>query len=201
MVKILGRLLILSFPWLSASGADNVWDPGEIARLSEEAAQIALQYSALIDVQQSMDGLAAGLGAAGARGSGAISGMEILASLQSLAPAAAVPDQASLLTRLPSFNQSASQRTDNRLYWSRAVESAAVDGVAVSAVLRQSLTVAIAQVQSLQSQAGSASDLRGDWVANSMICLTVFADLASLEAALALSLQQQSTAILWQMSQ
>lgn len=201
MLKHFLRFPLCFLPCFAACAADIVWDPTEIARLAEQAAQISLQYSALIDLQQTLGGLSTGLGPMGARGSDGAMGMAALASLRALAPPLPLPDQAALASRLPSTGRSAAQQNDNQVFWQQAARNAAADGIALSSVLRQGLASAMPQVQRVLSQAGSAPDLRGDVAANSAICLLVFADLAAVEAALAVSLQEQTAATLWKMTE
>jgi len=57
---------------------DVIWDPTEIARMAEQAAQLSLAFSTTIEMGLQMTRLANGLGAAGPRGAPSLTGFASL---------------------------------------------------------------------------------------------------------------------------
>ena len=143
---------------------DVVWDPSEIARMAEQAAQLSLAFSTTIEMGLQTAKLAQSVGVSGPRGAPSLPGFASL----SLSPAA--PSQ--------SPRQSA--------------VNAAIDGYALAMRTNQDLTLASHRAEQLTAQAAAAADARADVQANSAVCLAILAELTSIQGLLALSLQQRS---------
>lgn len=173
--------------------ADPVWDPTEIARLSQQTAQLATNLSAAIDTLRTFDKLATQVGTMGARASFNSTAPAVLARYTALRsdgmPAGA--DAASLLSTTP---LTATLRQQNRRTWQAACQKVAAEGLAVSQVANQDSGAAANRSKVLAAGASSAQDLRGDLQANSAVGLALLSELGSVEAVLALLLEQQSLA-------
>ena len=146
-----------------ARSQDLVWDPTEIARLSQQAARISIAFSSLVELGQQFSSLSSALGAAGPRtalASVAMSGLSALAD-----PALAAP---------------------------RNGGSPAIDGLSVVFLANKDLSMAGDRARLLSGQAAASIDLRGDVQANSAIGLAILAEAISIESLLALRLQSHA---------
>ena len=173
--------------------ADPVWDPTEIARLSQQAAQLVTNLSTTIDTLQTFDKLATQIGTMGPRTSFASSAPAALASYAAL-PSAGMPGttDASALLSAPSLSATGRQQT--RQLWREAYQRVATEGLAVSQVANRDAGGAINRSKTLANAASGAQDLRGDLQANSAVGLAVLQELGAVQAVLALLLEQQSLA-------
>lgn len=173
--------------------ADPVWDPTEIARLSEQAAQLGTNLSALIDNLQTFDKLATEVGAMGARplnafqlSSTAIGKVDLQSS--------SMPTGSDALALISNKAAIASQSQSSRQIWNAAYQKIALEGLSLAQVANQDLSSVKTRSQALGAAASNAPDLRGDVQANSAVCLAVLAELGSVQAVLSLLLEQQSLA-------
>lgn len=173
--------------------ADPVWDPTEIARLSQQAAQLATNLSATIDTLRTFDKLASQIGNAGPRILIASSAPTALASYTTF-PSAGMPmaTDAWALLSAKSLNATGLQQT--RQIWQGAYERVAAEGLAVSQVANRDAGAAIGRSKILADAASGAQDLRSDLQANSMVGLAVLQELGAMQAALTMLLEQQSLA-------
>jgi hypothetical protein len=103
----------------------------------------------------------------------------------------AVGDAASLLSTTPPTTTGQQQ---GRQTWQAAYQKVAAEGLAVSQVATQDSGDAVSRSKNLAAGASSAADLRGDLQANSAVGLALLSELGSVEAVLALLLEQQSLA-------
>jgi hypothetical protein len=173
--------------------ADPVWDPTEIARLSQQAAQLAANLSATITTLQTFDKLATEVGAVGARTSFHSTAPNILAHYAAL-QSGGTPTGASAIALLSATPLVATHQQQDRQIWQAAYLKVAAEGLAVSQVATQDAAAAVGRSKALASGASSAQDLRGDLQANSAVGLALLSELGSVEAVLALLLEQQSLA-------
>lgn len=171
---------------------EPVWDPTEIARIGEQAAQISLAFSAATDLQQQFNALLGAFGAAGTRGSPPSAATMSLSALTTLPKAVASLSAADLTAGLSAQSPNSGQIQQGRLLRQQAALSSAVDGLSLVQVVNQDLSQAASRAQTLSSQAAVAPDARADVQANSAVSLAVLAELTAIEALLALSLQGQS---------
>jgi len=172
--------------------ADPIWDPTEIARLSQQAAQLSTNLTATIDTLRTVDKLATQIGATGARSSFSSAAPGALARYSALSPDGGGPaasDAAALLSAPPS---STTQKTQNRAIWLAASQKAATEGLALSQIANQDAGTSVSRTKSLATLASGTQDLRGDVQANSAVGLAVLSELGAVEAVLALLLEQQS---------
>ena len=190
MKAFLPLLLVMMSPVRPAL-ADPVWDPTEIARLSQQAAQLATNLSATIDTLRAFDTLAAQVGSPGARGSSSPSAPAVFARSSTLT--AADGPTASDATSLTSGQAlTATQLGQRRRIWQVAFQQAAVDGMALSQVVNQDTGGAVSRSKALADLASGAQDLRGDIQADSAVGLAVLSEVGAVESVLALLLEQQS---------
>jgi hypothetical protein len=171
--------------------ADPVWDPTEIARLSEQAAQLGNNLSALIENLQTFDKLAADVGAGGARPLTSFpAGSSMLGKIdpQSGSMSSSRDALGAISITLPS----ARRMQSNPQAWSGAYQRVAAEGLSLAQVANQDLAAAKTRSQAMGVGATNARDLRGDVQANSTVCVAVLAELGSVHAVAALLLEQQS---------
>jgi len=173
--------------------ADPVWDPTEIARLSEQTAQLASNLSAVIENLGMFNRLAAEVGTMGPRSSPAAQMVAQLANYSGLQPVGAptANDAFSVLSNPP---KTATDLQQDHLRWAAAYEKTAAEGFAVSQVANRDLPLVKARSLALGVAVGGAEDLRADVQANSAVCLAVLTELGTVQAVLALLLQEQSLA-------
>lgn len=160
-------LLVLARPaWPQAP--EVVWDPFEIARISEQAAKMSEVVLATIDLLNEMNAMAATVGRFGALSKLDFARFDGAAALSGLVPkpggSASLPVAAVRM-------------------------AAAEDGYALALHRRQSLTGAPTQSRTLAAAAAAATDLRGDLAADSATALAGLDQLIGLEATLAALLQ------------
>lgn len=177
--------------------ADPVWDPTEITRLSNQAAQLATSLSTTIETLQSYDRLAKGIGADGARAftSPVSDSMRRYPGLASTD----MPTSGDLQALLDT-SASATQLQRTRKIWNDAIQKMASEGLSFSLVAGQDAGAAAARSRSMAAQAGAAQDLRADIQSNSAVCLSVLSELDAITAALAILLEQQASARLMKMT-
>jgi len=173
------------------AGADPVWDPTEIARLSQQAAQLATNLSATIETLETFEKLATQVGALGARTSFISSAPASLARYAAL-PTAAMPAATDAATLLNSRSPAATQQRQSRQIWQAASQTVSAEGLAVAQVANQDAGGAISRSKDLAATAAGTQDLRADLQANSAVGLAVLSELGSVEAVLALLLEQQA---------
>ena len=173
--------------------ADPVWDPTEIARLSQQAAQLATNLSTTIDALRTFDKLATQIGAVGSRTSFNSGAPTALASYAALA-SAGMPVATDTSGLLSASSPSATRVQQNRQIWQGAFQRVVGEGLAVSQVANQDAGSAMSRSKTLATVVSSAQDLRGDLQANSAVGLAVLQELGAVQAVLALLLEQQSLA-------
>ena len=173
--------------------ADPVWDPTESARLSEQAAQLGTNLSALIDNLQAFDKLAAEVGAGGARPLIAFQPSSTSPGTLSL-QSSSVPSAGDAVARISNTPLTATVQQNGWQIWNTASQKVAVEGLSLAQVANQDTTSAKIRSQALGALAAGTQDLRGDVEANSAVCLAVLTELGSVQAVLALLLEQQSLA-------
>jgi len=171
--------------------ADPVWDPTEIARLSQQAAQMATNLSVTIDTLRTADKLIVQIGATGARSSFSSPAPAILARYSALS-AGNVPPAADASALMSSGSLSLTQLSQRRLAWQAASQTVAAEGLALSQVANRDAAESMNRSKALASLASGTQDLRGDMQANSAVGLAVLSELGSIEAVLVLLLEQQS---------
>lgn len=171
--------------------ADPVWDPTEIVRLSQQAAQLATNLSATIDTLRTFDKLATQIGTSGPRTSFASTAPTALASYATL-PSVGMPVATDASALLLGNFASATGMRQTRQIWQGAHQRVAAEGLAVSQVANQDAGGAISRSKTLANMASGAQDLRGDLQANSAVGLAVLQELGAVQAVLALLLEQQS---------
>jgi len=189
VVLMLSALLLLEAP----AKADPVWDPTEIARLSQQAAQLATNIATTVQTLQSFEKLVVQVGAMGARTSFSSSAPALLASYSSL-QSAGMPAASDAIGLLSAAVSSATLQQQNRQTWQGAYQRVAAEGMAVSQMANQDAGSAVNRSKTLSDAASSAQDLRGDLQANSAVGLAVMQELGSVQAVLALLLEQKSLA-------
>lgn len=184
-------LFALSLAFPLAALADPVWDPTEIANLAQQASQLATNLSETINTLQTFQKLATQVGATGARPSFSSTAPASLAGYSTLQSAAmpAASDAAGLLS---SGALTITQRQQTRRTWGGAYQTAASEGLSVSQVANHDAGTAVSRSKTLASGATGAQDLRGDLQANSAVGLALLSELGSVQAVLALLLEQQS---------
>ncbi len=173
--------------------ADPVWDPTEIARLSQQAAQLASNLATTVQTLQTFDKLVVQIGTMGARTSFSSTAPTMLANYSSL-QSAGMPAAADAITLLSAGVSSATSQQQTRQIWRGACQKVAAEGMAVSQVARQDAGSAVSRSKTLSDAASATQDLRGDLQANSAAGLAVMQELGSVQAVLALLLEQQSLA-------
>ena len=173
--------------------ADPVWDPTEIARLSEQAAQLGTNLSSLIDNLQTFDKLATEVGAMGARPLSAFQPSSTLVGKVDL-QSSSMPSSSDALALIANPPATAGQIQSSRQSWRGAYQKVATEGLSLAEVANQDLSAAKARSLALGTAVSKAQDLRGDVQANSAVCLAVLTELGSVHAVLALLLEQQSLA-------
>lgn len=173
--------------------ADPVWDPTEIARLSQQAAQLATNLSATIDTLRTFDKLATQIGNSGPRTLFVSSAPTALASYANFS-SAGVPTATDASALLSAKSPSATGLQRTRQIWQGAYERVAAEGLAVSQVANRDAGAAISRSKVLADGASGAQDLRSDLQANSAVGLAVLQELGAVQAVLAMLLEQQSLA-------
>jgi hypothetical protein len=181
-----------------AALADPIWDPTEIARLSEQAAQLATILSTTIETLQGYDRLAGEIGASGVRSfnSSAPDAMRSYSALVS----SGMPTSNDVQALLSSSAMSATQLQQARQLWLSAYQKVGGEGLAISLTVSKDAGAAQVRAQSLAAMAGTSQDLRSDIQSNSAVCLAVLSELGAIEAALTLLLEQQSSSRLLKMT-
>lgn len=174
--------------------AQPVWDPTEIARLSEQAAQLGINLAALIDNLQAFDKLAAEVGALGTRPASVLQPSSTMVGRLNLPSSSSMPSGNDALALTPATTMTASQLQSSRQVWGSAYQSVTAEGFSLAEVANQDLASANARSKSMGEAAGAAQDLRDDVQANSAVCLAVLTELGSVQAVLSLLLEQQSLA-------
>ena len=180
-------LVLLSGP----ARADPVWDPTEIARLSQQAAQMANNLSVTIDTLRAADKLIVQIGATGVRSSFRSPAPAALGRYSALS-AGSVPSASDAAALMSGVSLSLTQLSQRRVAWQTASQTAAIEGLALSQVANQDAGESSSRSKALASLASGAQDLRSDLQANSAVGLAVLSELGAVEAVLALLLEQQS---------
>jgi len=173
--------------------ADPVWDPTEIARLSQQAAQLAANLATTVQTLQTFDKLVVQIGTMGARTSFSSTAPTLLANYSNL-QSVGMPAATDAIGLLSAGSSSATLLQQNRQTWRGAYQKVASEGMAVSQVANQDAGSAVSRSKTLSGAASSTLDLRGDLQVNSAVGLAVMQELGSVQAALALLLEQQSLA-------
>lgn len=192
-MKVVICMVLAAFLTAAPALADPVWDPTEIARLSQQAAQLATNLSTTIDTLRTFDKLATQIGAVGPRPFTSTA-PTALASYAVL-PSAGLPvatDASGLLSA--NNSPSATRLQQTRQIWQGAYQRVAGEGLAVSQVANQDAGSAMSRSKTLAGAASTAQDLRGDLQVNSAVGLAVLQELGAVQAVLALLLEQQSLA-------
>lgn len=184
-------LLLLVALGAHSAYADPVWDPTEIARLSEQTAQLGTNLSALVDNLQALDKLATEIGAMGARPLNVVQPASSLVGKLSL-QSSSMPSAGDAFMLISSAPATVTTQQNNRQTWIAAYQKVAVEGLSLAQVANQDLASANVRSQTLGAAAVGAQDLRGDVQANSATCLAVLTELGTVHALLALLLEQQS---------
>ncbi|HIJ63195.1 MAG TPA: hypothetical protein HPQ04_10935 [Rhodospirillaceae bacterium] len=166
LVLLVGTIAMARSAWPQAPEA--VWDPLEIARISEQAAEMSDMVLATVDLLDQMNALAATVGRYGALSTLDFPRFDASAVLSGLA------EKSDRSTALPA----AVLRT-----------AAAEDGYALALHRRQSLTAVSMRGKTLAAAAAAASDMRGDLAADNATALAGLDQLIGLEATLAAVLQ------------
>ena len=171
--------------------ADPVWDPTEIARLSQQAAQMATNLSVTIDTLRTADKLLIQIGATGARPSFS-SPVPATLARYSVMSAGNAPPASDATALMSSGSLNLTQLNQRRAKWQTASQTVAAEGLALSQVANQDAGESMSRSKALASLASGTQDLRGDMQANSAVGLAVLSELGAVEAVLALLLEQQS---------
>lgn len=171
--------------------ADPVWDPTEITRLSQQAAQLTSSLSATIGTLRTFDKIATEIGSSGTRAAFSSSAPAALSSYASF-QTSGMPAVTDAIGILSNSSPAATQQRQSRQIWQAASRQVAAEGVAVSQVANQDAGNAIARSKSLAGMVSSSQDLRGDVQANSAVGLAVLQEIGAMQAVLALLLEQQS---------
>lgn len=173
--------------------AQPVWDPTEIARLSQQAAQLGVNLTALINNLQAFDKLASEIGASGARPMSALQPSSTMVGKLNL-QSSPMPSGNDAFALISNSTMTATQSRTNNQVWNGAYQTVVADGFSLAEVANQDLGTAKARSETLGAGVKAAQDLRGDVQANSTVCLAVLTELESVQAVLALLLEQQSLA-------
>ena len=171
--------------------ADPIWDPTEIARLSQQAGQLASNLSATIDTLRTFDKLSIQIGGAGARTASGQTGSGALARYSTL-PASGGPTAADAAALITVVSPTGTQRSQTQRLWQAAFQQTAVDGLALSQIASQDAGEAVSRSKALAANASEAQDLRADMQANSDVALAVLSELVAIQSVLSLLLEQQS---------
>lgn len=190
MKKFSQLLFLMALP-LSSAVADPVWDPTEIARLSQQAGQLASNLSAIIENLRTFDKLATQIGGVGARSAFSSSAPAALARYSALT-AGGGPNASDATTLISPGLSTSTQIVQRRQIWQAAFQQTAAEGEALSQVASQDAGGAVSRSKALAGLASNAQDLRGDLQANSAVGLAVLSELGAVESVLALLLEQQS---------
>lgn len=193
MKRVIGAMTMVGFLAGGGAMADPIWDPTEIARLSQQTALLATNLAATIDTLRTFDKLAAQVGAIGARTQFNSTAPTVLAHYTAL-QSDGMPAGADATSLLSTTTPTATDQQRNRQVWQAAYQKVAAEGLAVSQVANQDSGAAVTRAKTLAATASSAQDLRGDLQANSAVGLALLSELGSVEAVLALLLEQQSLA-------
>ena len=178
--------------------ADPIWDPTEIARLSDQTAQLATSLSTTIETLQAYDRLMGEIGATGARGF--TSSASYTLRKYSSVVSSGMPTSSDVQALLSGSMTSATQFQQARQLWHAAHQKVGSDGLAISLIATQDAGAARLRSQNLAAMAGASQDLRSDIQSNSAVCLAVLSELGAIEAALTLLLEQQASARLVKMT-
>lgn len=155
--------------WTAAPRAqDLVWDPFEIAKITEEAAQMSEAILATVELLNQTNALVSTVGRSGALSSLDFTRFDASGSLAGLVP--------------PPPSPGAQPATGLR-------KAAAENGYALALHIRQNLAAAPLNGQVLASSAAASADLRGDLTADSAAALTGLDQLIGLRALLATLLE------------
>lgn len=173
--------------------AQPVWDPTEIARLSEQAVQIGTSLVAVNNNLQAFDKLALEVGALGARPMRVLQPSATMVGKLNL-QSALMPSGSDAQALISNTTMTASQMQSSRQIWVGTYQSVAAEGFSLAEVANRDLASAKTRSGALGTAAESARDLRGDVQANSAVCLAVLTELGSIQALLTLLLEQQSLA-------
>lgn len=160
---------LLAVLWSSCSRAEEaVWDPVEIAKFSEESAQMSEVVLATVELLNQVNAMVGTVGRYGA-----LSRLDFTRFDTSAALAGLVPTAGGFSSRMGSLPASAVRK------------SAVQDGYALALHIRQSLTAAPVQGKVLASSAAASSDLRGDVAADTAAAVAGLNQLIRLRAMLA----------------
>jgi hypothetical protein len=105
-----------------------------------------------------------------------------------------VPSANDALALISNTAKTVTQIQTSSQIWNGAYQKVAAEGFSLAEVANQDLASAKTRSESLGTAASSSQDLRGDVQANSAVCLAVLSELGSVQAILALLLEQQSLA-------
>ena len=134
--------------------AQPVWDPTEIARLSEQAAQLGASIVALNNNLQAFDKLASGIGALGARPMSALQPSATLVGKLNL-QSVSMPSGSDAQALISNSTTTVSQTQSGRQIWNSAYQSVAAEGFSLAEVANQDLASAKTRSGTLGAAASS----------------------------------------------
>jgi hypothetical protein len=105
-----------------------------------------------------------------------------------------MPSGSDAFATISNTTMTASQTQASRQLWTGAYQTVTAEGFSLAEVANQDLSSAKTRSETLGAGARAAQDLRDDVQANSAVCLAVLTELGSVQAVLALLLEQQSLA-------
>ena len=204
LLRSLALMLALLAP-LTARAQQAVWDPEEIARAAEIAAQVSEQVSRAIQVANQFNDLGRALGRKGKLTSLDFSNTNTIQRIAAIAPAlseavkgisdigstsiASYTDAQSFVARLSRFTaagRDGSIALDNRRAAVATLGSQAVKiGYAQAMLARDELATAAASNSVIAAQAANSNDLRGDVAANTAAALALYQRMAVIQGLLA----------------
>lgn len=218
-MKKLGRMLLpLIFlaagPGVcpAAHSQQPVWDPEEIARLSETSAQMAEALSRAVELLNNIDQLSRTIGRFGPLSNLDFARFDTLDGLKG-----AGPQISGLAANIGAFRQVKISSFDDASVFVKKVlavppgsssattgggqvrqaldvlyRKAAEDGYALSTQTRETLSIAPERAKILVAESAASVDLRGDVGANTAAAMAVFDQMGGLKAILAAILEIQS---------
>jgi hypothetical protein len=180
-------IIVLLLGYLPGAVAQSlIWDPGQIAALAAQRANIAIALSSLATLQQHFNQMSGALGGAGARPSRLMVPILLPDPAIDVTSAAAVWSPAVGL----SGQNSSSAIQQNIQRGRQALQRAAIDGLTLAATTDQALSTLSEAGAILQNDVAQSADLRGDVQANSAIALTILSQAMSIKALIAMDVQQ-----------
>ena len=180
--------VVLLFSPVSAMGDEMVWDPEEIARLSQTTARMAEASSYAAELLRDLDAMARTIGRAGSLSTLDLARFAANGGLAMSPPEDAVGKlTASLAGGNPTSRTEQRQHVLDTLY-----EAAVEEGVALAMVSRQHVGNATWHARNLVAEASSAVDLRSDVAANTATAVALLGQMVDLEAILASIIEVQA---------